>query len=600
METVAAKDISQRIKEIGLAIEQLEEEDVAAARRCRKQLAKIIGRDVDGTADAYIDFENMAGPNPIIGIHTKDITDTLMVMGKQVVKNPQLALYQSWQLLGDAVQVLLGNSDLKPTKQDKRFNDPTWFDNPFYKRYMQLYFAWCNRLFEWTEQVGFEDAEQRRSRFILSLITEALAPTNSLLNPAAIKRLFETAGESVQQGLVNLLDDWLHNGGMPAQVNKRAFSVGENLATTPGSVVFRNEVLELIQYKPITPQVYSRPLFIIPPQINKFYIFDLTPDKSFIHYALSLGIQVFVCSWRNPNIEHRDWGLETYIIALEDAIDATCEITSANNVNVLGACSGGITAATLVGYLQAAAKTKVNVLTLMVSVLDMNIDSDVALFATERSLAQAKSYSHRKGVLEGRDLAKVFAWMRPNDLVWNYWVNNYLLGYPPPAYDVLYWNNDTTRLPAELHGQFLDMYEENPFHHPGLLKICNEPIDLSQVECDLYAVAGLNDHITAWEACYRSTLLFEGHCDFILSNSGHVQCILNPPGNPKSFYYTNNSHPQRAEEWRKTASKNRGSWWDHWAGWIKARAGEQLEAPKKIGSSLYPPTDIAPGTYVHE
>ncbi|WP_211233618.1 alpha/beta fold hydrolase [Zooshikella ganghwensis] len=603
MDAQAAKNISenisQKIADLSQAIDHLEHDDSQAAKRFRRQLKNTLAHH-EADQESYIDYENMAGPNPIIGIHSKDVFDTLSVMLKQALSNPRSIFQQTLRLGGDWLQVLLGNSSLRPDARDHRFQDAAWYDSIFFRRLMQGYFAWHHRLHEWIEESDLTECDRRRATFILSILTEACSPTNTLLNPEALKRCVETSGVSLVQGARHFVHDWLHNGGLPSQVNMKAFCVGENIAVSPGAVVFRNELLELLQYQPTTTEVWQRPLFLIPPQINKYYIFDLIPEKSFIQHATQQGMQVFVCSWRNPKIEQRDWGLENYVVALEDALDAVIEITGSHDVNVMGACSGGITAATLLGYLAAANKSKVNSFTLMVSVLDLNIDNDAALFATDRSLAQAKSYSHRRGVLEGKDLARVFAWMRPNDLIWHYWVNNYLLGYEPPANEVLYWNNDTTRLPAELHGEFIEMYEENPLHKPGLLKICHQPIDLKQVTVDTYIMAGMTDHITPWEACYRSSHLFGGKCQFVLSNSGHIQSILNPPDNKKSYYFLNHEHPKTAKEWKLGAHRIGGSWWVHWIDWISQRSAEKVPAPQQLGSASYPALDIAPGTYVHE
>ncbi|SUD58493.1 poly(R)-hydroxyalkanoic acid synthase, class II [Ectopseudomonas oleovorans] len=431
-------------------------------------------------------------------------------------------------------------------------------------------------------------------------MTEAMAPSNSMANPAAVKRFFETGGKSLLDGLSHLAKDMVHNGGMPSQVNMEAFEVGKNLATTEGAVVFRNDVLELIQYKPITESVHERPLLVVPPQINKFYVFDLSPDKSLARFLLRSQVQTFVVSWRNPTKAQREWGLSTYIAALKEAIDVICAITGSKDVNMLGACSGGLTTASLLGHYAALGEPKVNALTLLVSVLDTQLDTQVALFADEKTLEAAKRRSYQAGVLEGSDMAKVFAWMRPNDLIWNYWVNNYLLGNEPPVFDILYWNNDTTRLPAALHGEFIDMFQTNPLTRPGALEVCGTPIDLKQVTCDFFVVAGTTDHITPWDSCYKSAHLFGGKCEFVLSNSGHIQSILNPPGNPKARYMTNSAMPLDPKAWQESSTKHADSWWLHWQTWLSERSGETKNAPRALGNKKFPAGEAAPGTYVHE
>ncbi|MNF31424.1 Poly-beta-hydroxybutyrate polymerase [compost metagenome] len=387
---------------------------------------------------------------------------------------------------------------------------------------------------------------------------------------------------------------------MPSQVDMKAFEVGKSLATTEGAVVFRNSVLELIQYRPTTEQVHERPLLVVPPQINKFYVFDLSQEKSLARFLLRSGVQTFVVSWRNPTKAQREWGLSSYIEALKEAIEAVIAITGSQDINMLGACSGGMTTASLLGHYAALGEQKVHALTLLVSVLDNKLDTQVALFADEKTLEVAKRRSYQAGVIEGSDMAKVFAWMRPNDLIWNYWVNNYLLGNEPPVFDILYWNNDTTRLPAALHGEFIDMFKTNPLTRPGALEVCGTPVDLKQVTCDVFCLAGTTDHITPWEACYKSAHLFGGKCEFVLSNSGHIQSILNPPGNPKARYMTNTELPYESKAWQESATKHTDSWWLYWQKWLSERSGASKKAPTKLGNKQFPPGEAAPGTYVHE
>ena len=394
----------------------------------------------------------------------------------------------------------------------------------------------------------------------------------------------------------------LHNGGMPSQVDKTPFTVGGNLATTPGKVVLRNPLLELIQYQSTTPRVETRPVFIVPPQINKYYVYDLSPEKSLVRYLVDAGFQVFIVSWRNPTSEYRDWGLAEYIDALESAIDATREITGQRSVAGVGACAGGITFATALGYLAALGRAdKVTSLTLMVNVLDTHReDSVTGLFMTDEAIEAARKRSARAGVLDGRDTARVFNWMRPNDLIWNYVVSNYLLGENPPAFDILYWNNDTTRLPARLHSDFLDIFKDNPLRHPGMLKIRDVPIDLTQVTCPVFITGGTTDHITPWQACYRSTQLFGGPRTFVLSTAGHIQSLINPPGSSKRRHYVNADTPADAEMWRRSASEQSGSWWPYWVDWLRERGVGENAAPTIWGSAVHPPLADAPGSYVFE
>jgi polyhydroxyalkanoate synthase subunit PhaC len=542
----------------------------------------------------------MSAQNAVIGLRSRDLFSTVRTLLLQGLKHPLYSARHALALGGQLSRVLLGDTPYKVDPQDQRFADPTWRLNPFYRRGLQAYLAWKKQLNQWIEESDLDPDERARARFVAALLGDALAPSNTLLNPLAIKELFNTGGASLLKGMVHLLSDVLHNDCMPSQVNKQAFEVGRNLAATPGAVVFRNELLELIQYRPMSERQYARPLLIVPPQINKFYIFDLSSNKSFVQYALKNNLQTFIVSWRNPNTQHREWGLSSYVQALEEAVEACQAITGSKEVNLLGACAGGLTIAALQGHLQAKRQLrKVSSATYMVSLLDSRIDSPSTLFADEQTLEMAKRRSYQHGVLDGRDMAKVFAWMRPNDLIWNYWINNYLLGKEPPAFDVLYWNNDNTRLPAALHGEMIDFFKHNPLPRPGGLEVCGTPIDLQKVTVDSFNVAGINDHITPWDAVYRSALLVGGKRRFVLANSGHIHSILNPPSNPKATYFENDKFSGDPRAWLYDAQKHDGSWWPQWLDWIQERSGELHDSLPTLGNRHYPSMEAAPGTYVH-
>lgn len=544
--------------------------------------------------------ENTLGLNPVVGLRRKDLLGSARMVLSQAIRQPIHSVRHVAHFGIELKNVLLGKSELQPQSDDRRFLDPAWSQNPLYKRYLQTYLAWRKELHAWIDDSNLSPKDVARGHFVINLMTEAMAPTNTAANPAAVKRFFETGGKSLLDGLSHLAKDLIHNGGMPSQVNMGAFEVGKSLGVTEGAVVFRNDVLELIQYRPITEQVHERPLLVVPPQINKFYVFDLSPDKSLARFCLRNNVQTFIVSWRNPTKEQREWGLSTYIEALKEAVDVVTAITGSKDVNMLGACSGGITCTALLGHYAAIGEKKVNALTLLVSVLDTTLDSDVALFVDEQTLEAAKRHSYQAGVLEGRDMAKVFAWMRPNDLIWNYWVNNYLLGNEPPVFDILFWNNDTTRLPAAFHGDLIEMFKNNPLIRPDALEVCGTPIDLKQVTADIFSLAGTNDHITPWKSCYKSAQLFGGKVEFVLSSSGHIQSILNPPGNPKARYMTSTDMPAKAEEWMENSTKHTDSWWLHWQAWQAERSGKLKKSPANLGNKTYPAGEASPGTYVHE
>jgi len=541
----------------------------------------------------------MNAQSAITGLRGRDLVSTLRNVGRHSLLHPVHTARHALALGSQLGRVLMGDTLHQPNPKDTRFSDPAWSLNPFYRRGLQAYLSWQNEVKTWIDDSGLPDDERARAHFVFTLLNDAMSPTNSLLNPLALKELFNSGGLSLFKGINHLLDDLRHNNGLPRQVTREAFEVGKTVATTPGAVVFRNELLELIQYKPMSEKQYAKPLLIVPPHINKYYIFDLSPGNSFVQYALKNGLQVFTISWRNPDPRHREWGLSTYVEALEEALNVCRAITGAREVNLMGACAGGLTMAALQGVLQAKRQLRrVASATYLVSLLDSEIDSPATLFADEQALEAAKRRSYQHGVLDGRDMARVFAWMRPNDLIWNYFVNNYLLGKAPPPFDVLYWNNDNTRLPAALHGDLLDFFKHNPLTHAGGLEVCGTAIDLSKVTVDSFSVAGINDHITPWDAVYRSTLLLGGDRRFILSNAGHVQSILNPPGNPKASYVDNPRLSSDPRAWYYDAKNVEGSWWPQWLTWVQARSGTQRETQTALGNANYPTLDAAPGTYV--
>ncbi|HEX3380204.1 MAG TPA: alpha/beta fold hydrolase [Paraburkholderia sp.] len=545
--------------------------------------------------------EGMLGPNPFVGLRVCDVLATAQQIGTQALRQPALVVEQEAKLARELIAVLSGNGQATPPPGDKRFGDSAWQDNSLYRMTLQGYFAWRDALTGFVDRSALDPKTKERAQFVLSLCTDALSPTNTLLgNPAAIKKIVDSGGASLLGGIKNAVTDLLKNQGMPAQVDKTAFEVGKNLGTSRGAVVFRNEVLELIQYAPATTQVYSRPQLIVPPQINKFYVFDLSEGKSIVDYLVKNELQVFVVSWRNPTAAQSHWDLDTYVSALLEAIAAVRDITGSDDVNLHGACSGAMTISALLGLLASRGDQSVHAASLMVAVLDNTADSQLGLFATPEAVAAAKQASTSRGVLAGEEMGRVFAWMRPNDLVWNYWVNNYLMGKTPPAFDILYWNNDTTRLPAALHGQLLDIFMGNLFTKPRALSILDTPIDLSQVTCDKYVVAGITDHITPWKGVYNTARLFGGDTRFVLSSSGHIQSLINPPGNPKSKFYLNGELPVQADAWLASAQAHKDSWWSDWRDWLSARSGEKRAAPAALGNERNPSLVASPGTYVME
>lgn len=554
--------------------------------------------NAEGIGEAAADTTNAL--SPIVGISREDVLSALGSILGGAIRQPFTFMQHLGSFGRNVVDIVGGETRFAPEPKDRRFTDSAWTTSPVYRRVMQSWLAFQTEVHGFIGSLNLDSVEHRRAMIIADILIDAAAPTNTLIgNPSAVKLALDTGGASLVQGARNALDDLRNNNGMPSQVDKTPFKVGVNLASTEGSVVYRTEMLELLQYTPKTGTVHAVPLLFVPPQINKYYVLDLTPEKSISQFLVSQGFQVFVVSWRNPGPEHRDWGLADYVTALADVIGVICAITKSKEINVSGGCSGGITTATLLSHLAAEGDKRVKSATFWVCVLDPQMeDSDVGALVTKRGIDMARKRSAKKGILSGNDLSRVFAWLRPNDLVWNYVVNNYLHGQKPPAFDVLFWNNDSTNLTATLHSDYLSLYDTKPFANPGTVEMLGHPIDLSKVKIDSFIVGGVTDHITPWKACYRTTKMLGGKKEFVLSNSGHIQAILNPPGNPKAKYFVNDKLPDTADEWAATATPVQGSWWERWAVWLGERSGEKISAPKKLGSAKYKASDAAPGTYI--
>jgi polyhydroxyalkanoate synthase len=495
--------------------------------------------------------------------------------------------------------IMLGKSDIAPDKRDWRFQDPSWTHNPFYKRLGQAYLAMC----EAVEKMIPDDLSpenKARADLASAIVTSMFSPTNTLLgNPAAMAKTFQTGGGNLARGAAAFIDDMKNNGGMPSQVDDSAFEVGRNLAVTPGQIVLRTPMFELIEYKPSTDKVHEVPVLLIPPQIGRYYFTDLAPGRSFAEYTVAQGLHYFALSWKNPTPDEREWGLAEYVASALEAIEAVSSISGDSKVNIVGFCAGGILASIVTAYCAATGRDLINTLTLCVTMLDFKTDAALGAFRFPTVLSVAKAQSAMKGVLPGQDLSKIFTWLRPNDLVWNYWVNNYLMGETPPAFDILAWNKDSTNLPAKLHQDFIEIFRNNGIATPEAYSLRGHPIDVSNIDCDSFVVGAVTDHLTPWKACYKASRhLGAKDMTFALSNGGHVAALVNPPGNPKAFHYVAPARPATGDEWFETAPKLPGSWWESWAKWCAERSGKLIPAPKKLGSKEHPPTVDAPGEYV--
>ena len=546
---------------------------------------------------------NTLALNPLVGIRGQDLADSAGILFKAMISEPKVATEQWFSFLGELGQIASGKSERAPKAGDRRFSDATWKQSALHSGLLKTYLAWGDAVSGLIDKTSLSDIDKARAHLITETLIDAVAPTNAIFtNPAAVRKFLDTGGQSLWRGLNNYFDDLTKNRGMPSMVDTSAFKVGENLATTQGGVVFRNELLELIQYTPTTPKVWKRPLVVTPPQINKYYALDLSPEKSMVRFLLESGIQPFCVSWRNPTEAHRDWGLDTYVAALDEAVNVAREITDSKDVSMMGSCSGGITATAYFATLGGTIEKKIKNIVLAVCLLDPNSADESAFgcLMTPETMHAAKEASRLRGIVDGHELALMFAWMRPNDLIWNYWVNNYLLGNQPPAFDILYWNADTTRLPARLHRDYLDLYFTNPFVNSGRLSLNEKSVDMSKVKADSYVVAGVTDHITPWKGVHKTAQIVGDDTTFVLSNSGHLQSLLNPPTNPKASYLVGQVNPAGPDAFFASAEKRKGSWWLDWRDWLQARSGEEIDAPTSLGSARNAVMAKAPGTYVFD
>jgi polyhydroxyalkanoate synthase len=499
----------------------------------------------------------------------------------------------------DLGAVLRGSSDVD-LKRDRRFADAAWRDNPLPRRIAQGYLVAEQLVDHLLGDADLDYRSEQRVRFLADNLVEALAPSNNvLLNPVALRTARDTRGASLATGLSNLLRDVRTAPRVPTMVDRSAFRVGTNLALTPGAVVLRTDMFELIQYRPATPTVRMVPVLLVPPTINKYYVVDLAPGRSLVEHLLSTGNQVFVMSWRNPGRRHAAWDLDAYVNAVLSAVEATHDICAVDRTVLMGFCSGGILASLAAALLAVTGRCdQLAGLVLAVTVLDQSRAGFASAALDPRLTKAAIEASRREGYLDGRALAELFAWLRPRDLVWSSWVSNYLLGKTPPAFDLLYWNSDTTRMPAALHQNFLEMAQANALVTPGAVEINDTPVDLSRVKTDAYVIGGISDHLTPWQSCYRTTQLLGGRTEFVLSTSGHIAAIINPPGNPKATFRTADDTPADPDDWLAAATLRPGTWWSHYTDWLAERCGELEPAPQRLGNDTHRPLVDAPGTYV--
>jgi polyhydroxyalkanoate synthase subunit PhaC len=487
---------------------------------------------------------------------------------------------------------------VEPGRKDKRFGDPTWQENPAYFWLLQNYLLFGRLAQDLVEAGAGSGPGATKLRLATEIAVDALAPTNVVPgNPAALKRAFETGGASLRRGARNFVTDLATNRGMPRQVDRGAFTIGKDLAATQGKVVFRNDLIELLQYAAQTETVHEVPLLCSPPWINKYYVMDLAPRRSFIEWAVQHGHTVFAISYRNADASMRDVTLDDYLVhGPSAALDAIEEITGAGEVNIVGLCLGGTLTSMLLAYLEKTAAHRVRSATLLNTLIDFSEPGVLGAFTDPATIDRVERKMRRTGFLPSDDLARTFTFLRGNDLVWNYVVNNWLLGEPVPRFDILAWNDDATRMPAEMHAFYLrSCYGRNAFAR-GELELAGELIGAGDIRTDTFILAAVEDHIVPWTSSYASTRLLSGDVRFVLSSAGHIAGIVNPPS-PKSRYWTNDELPLDPNGWRTGAELHEGSWWEEWTRWAAERSGGQREPPP-LGSERHPPLGDAPGTYI--
>ena len=486
--------------------------------------------------------------------------------------------------------------------KDKRFSAPEWSESPYFDYLRQAYLVNADFLDKLIEAVPVDDAAARdRLKFFTRQFIDAMAPSNFVAtNPEFISTALQTQGASITAGIRNLVADL--GKGRISMTDDDAFEVGRNLAVTPGQVIFENELIQLIQYAPATPQVHARPLLVVPPCINKFYILDLQPENSFVRHAVAQGMTVFLVSWRNPQADLGHLGWDDYLeMGALKALEVAQEVSGADKVNALGFCVGGTILSAALSVAKARGEERVASLTLLTALLDFSDGGEVTHYVDAASVAAREAAIGRGGLLRGAELASAFSSLRANDLIWQYVVGNYLKGGKPRAFDLLYWNADSTNLPGPFAVWYLrHLYLENALREPGRLAMCGTTADLGRLDMPAYLYSSREDHIVPWKSAYHSRGILGGETTFVMGASGHIAGVVNPPAAAKRSHWRNESPAATAEAWLAGATEHRGSWWPHWVEWLRRHAGELRKAPKQPGSRRHKPIEAAPGRYVKE
>jgi len=507
------------------------------------------------------------------------------------------------QYISEATELWNQSLSGAPAVKDRRFAGQAWHANPMAAFTAAAYLLNTRTMMALTEAAETDAKTKARIQFAVEQWAAASAPSNFLaLNAEAQQKAIETKGESISKGIKNLLHDMQQ--GHVSMTDESLFEVGKNVATTEGKVVFENDYFQLLEYKPLTAKVYERPFLLIPPCINKFYILDLQPENSFIRYAVSQGHRTFVVSWRNPDesMAQTTWDDLIEHVAMK-AIAVIQEIAGSKQINALGFCVGGTILSNALAVLAARGHKPVASATFLTTLIDFTDTGVLDVFIDEAFVKYREGQFANGGLMKGKDMASTFSFLRPNDLVWNYVVGNYLKGETPPPFDLLYWNSDSTNLPGPMYAWYLrNTYFENNLIQPGKATVCGEKIDLRKVDMPVYVYGSREDHIVPIGGAYASTQVFPGKKRFVMGASGHIAGVINPPAANKRCYWTGSetSFPKDVNQWMSKAKEHAGSWWGDWSGWLKSHAGKQIAAPKAFGKGKYKTIENAPGRYVKE
>ena len=515
----------------------------------------------------------------------------------QFATDKLMALQQAY--LREATQLWNQGLQVHPGKLDRRFSHDAWAQNPVSAFSAAVYMLNARTLLGMVEALQADEKTKARLRFAVEQWLAASAPSNFMaLNAEAQHKAIETQGESIAQGLRNLWKD-LQQGHV-SMTDESQFEVGHNVATTEGAVVFENEMFQLVEYKPLTAKVFERPMLLVPPCINKFYILDLQPENSFVRHLVQQGHRTFVLSWRNPDASMKDKTWDDYVgDGAIRAIEVVREITGARQINALGFCVGGTILGTALSVLAARGEKPVSSVTLLTTLLDFTHTGVLDVFIDEQFVKYREMQMGKGGLLKGQELASTFSFLRPNELVWNYVVGNYLKGETPPPFDLLYWNSDSTNLPGPMYAWYLrNAYFENNLCKPGKAAVCGQKVDLRLVDIPAYIYGSREDHIVPIEGAYASVAHLPGKKRFVMGASGHIAGVINAPAKNKRSYWTNDKLPKTLDSWIEGADEHPGSWWTDWYAWLKPLAGKQIAAPKAYGRGKYKAIEPAPGRYV--